>query len=255
MAKQVDISIFFDNTTHWVLQGKGGAGKSFIAAGLVQYFRWLSYAPVSGDTDPVNSTLHQIKGLNAQLVPITEGGTVVQRLFDPLFESILSVPTVSVVDNGASTFLPMIKFVSSNGILELMQEQNKQVYIHCVVVGGQAKDDTVSGLLSLIELVKRSKTNAKIVVWENEFWGIPDFNGRPLREMPWFTDNKTIIQGVVRIVDRNSDAFSTDIRLMTENHMTLSDVHESEKFGVLAKSRINRVFSDIFKELNAVFGY
>lgn len=242
-----------NGSTHWVLQGKGGCGKSLKASVLAQYVRYCGGEPVCGDTDPVNSTLHQIKDLNAVLIPITEGGTVVQRMFDPLFETIITVEGVSVIDNGASTFLPIIKFISSNSILQIMQDSGKQVYIHTVVTGGQAKDDTVSGLLSLLELVKRSGTNAKVVVWVNEFWGIPEFNGRAVVDMPWFTDNKSVIQGVVTIVDRNSDAFATDIRLMTENHLTLREVQGSEDFGVLAKSRIKRVFTDIFDDLDKVF--
>lgn len=242
------------NTTHWTLQGKGGVGKSFVSTILAQYARDRGYMPVCGDTDPVNSTFHRVEDLNVMLVPITEGGTVLQRLFDPLFESILSTESVSIVDNGASTFLPIAKFISSNLILEAMQEHGKQVFIHSIVTGGQAKDDTVTGLLSLIDLVKKSKTSTKIVVWENEFWGIPEFNGKSLSEMPWIKDNSAIIQGIVPIVDRNSDAFSTDIRMMTEMHLTRREVKESDKFGFIAKSRINRVFEDVYSELDRVFG-
>lgn len=243
-----------NGSTHWVLQGKGGCGKSLKASVLAQYVRYCGADPVCGDTDPVNSTLHQIRDLNAQLIPITEGGTVVQRMFDPLFETIMTVEGVSVIDNGASTFLPIIKFISSNSILQMMEEAGKQVYIHTVVTGGQAKDDTVSGFLSLLELVKRSKSNAKIVLWINEFWGIPEFNGKALVDMPWFAENKEFVQGVVTIIDRNSDAYSTDIRLMTENHMTLREVKDSPDFGVLAKSRIHRVFHGIYADLDKVFG-
>lgn len=252
---EVNLLNFLMNTTHWTLQGKGGVGKSFISSVLAQYTKDRELTPVCGDTDPVNSTFHRIAALNVQLVPITEGGTVMQRLFDPLFEAILNTEQVSVIDNGASTFLPMVKFISSNMILETMQEHGKQVYLHSVVTGGQAKDDTVTGLLSLIDLVKKSKTNTKIVVWENEFWGIPEFKGKPLSEMPWITENSSIIQGIVPIIDRNSDAYSTDIRLLTEQHLTCKEFKDSDKFGFIAKSRIQRVFDSIYGELDRVFAY
>lgn len=242
------------NTTHWTLQGKGGVGKSFLSMVLAQYVIERGYIAICGDTDPVNSTFHRMKSLDVMLVPITDGGTVVQRLFDPLFESILGTEDVSIVDNGASTFLPMGKFISSNFILETMQEHGKQVFIHSIITGGQAKDDTVTGLLSLIDLVKKSKTNTKIVVWQNEFWGIPEFKGKPLVEMPWIKNNSDVIQGVVTIADRNSDAYATDIRMMTELHLTCKEVMESEEFGLMAKSRIRRVFNDIYDELDRVFG-
>lgn len=249
------LAAFFSNTCHFILQGKGGCGKSLKASVLAQYFRDRGCIPVCGDTDPVNSTFHQIRDLDVQLVPITEGGAVMQRLFDPLFETLLSVDQVTVIDNGASTFLPIAKYISTNHVLETLQQAGKQVYIHCVVTGGQAKDDTATGLLSMIELVKKSNSNAKIVVWENEFWGIPEFNGKPLADMPWIKDNGDVIKGLVKIVDRNSDAFSTDVRLMTEKHLTLREVLASDQFGVMSKSRLTRVFNDIYADLDRVFDF
>lgn len=243
-----------NNSVHLVLQGKGGCGKSFSAAVKAQYLTARGYVSVNGDTDPVNSTFAQIKGLNAALIPITEGGAVMQRRFDPLFEKILLVSQPAVIDNGSSTFLPLIKYIKSNDVLNALQQAGKQVFIHCLVVGGQAKDDTAQGLLSLIDLVKQSKSNAKIVVWENEFWGIPEFDGVRLEDMHWIKQNEDIIQGVVKIIDRNSDAFTSDIRQMSESHLTLAEVLESDKFGVFAKSRIQRVFADLFDELDRVYG-
>lgn len=242
-----------NDTAHFVLQGKGGCGKSLCAAVKSQYLEARGYVPVNGDTDPVNSTFAQIKGLNVQLVPIADGGVVVQRRFDPLFEAILTTKSPAVVDNGASTFMPLLKYIKSNDILSALQMAGKQVFIHTIVVGGQAKDETAQGLLSLIELVKQSRSNAKIVVWENEFWGIPMFKGIALADMPWMKENSDVIQGLVKIVDRNSDAFTSDIREMTENHMTLREVQESDKFGVFAKSRVHRVFNDLFQELDRVY--
>ncbi|MNF86386.1 hypothetical protein D3C84_688190 [compost metagenome] len=243
-----------NGTTHWTLQGKGGVGKSLVSSILGQYFTERGYIPACADTDPVNSTFHRIESLNVTLVPITDGGTVVQRLFDPLFEAILSADGVSVIDNGASTFLPITQFIGSNSILEAMAECDKRVFIHSIITGGQAKDDTVTGLIKLIELVKNSKTNAKIVVWQNDFWGMPSWAGESLEKMEWIKNNSDIIQGIVQIVDRKSDAFSTDIRLMSEFHLTCREFRDSDQFGMLAKSRVFRVFNDVYSELDRVFG-
>lgn len=253
-ADSVAVPFTFNNTVHLILNGKGGVGKSFTAAALAQYLQARGYEPINGDTDPVNSTFGQIEDLNVQLIPITEAGAVLQRKFDPLFEKIIAVNCAAVIDNGASTFLPLLKYIKSNEILSALQAANKQVYIHCPVVGGQAKDDTAQGLLSLIDLVKQSGSNTKIVVWENEFWGIPEFKGVPLANMPWIQENASVIQGIAKIVDRNSDAFTTDIRLMSESHMTLRQVMDSDQFGVFAKSRVKRVFDDLYQELDRVYG-
>lgn len=241
------------NTAHLILQGKGGVGKSMVASILAQYMLERGYSPVCGDTDPVNSTFHQIKSLNVSLIPISEGGVVLQRLFDPLFESIINVDEPSIIDNGASTFLPMVKFIKSNDIFRTLESFEKQVFIHSIITGGQAKDDTATGLIALIDTLKESDSNAKIIVWKNEFWGIPEFKGKQLESMPWIKEAGNLIQGFVTIIDRNSDAYSTDIKIMSENHMTYDDVKKSDQFGILSKSRINRVFSDIYVQLDSVF--
>ncbi|UNB66157.1 hypothetical protein [Pseudomonas syringae group genomosp. 7] len=80
-----------ENTTYRILQveKQGGVGKSFASSILAQYMIERGHEPACGDTDPVNSTFYQIAALNVQLIKIAEDGIVMQRLFDPLFESIL----------------------------------------------------------------------------------------------------------------------------------------------------------------------
>lgn len=240
-----------NNSVHFVLQGKGGVGKSLVSSMLAQYLIERQFVPVCADTDPVNSTFHQIKGLKAALVPITEGGAVVQRLFDPLFELVIEKSLPFVIDNGASTFLPMIKYMKANEAFTILADAGKETFIHTIITGGQAKDDTVNGLSALLDIV--DNTPARIVVWQNEFWGVPLLNGQALAGSPLITQNQQKILGIVKIIDRNNDAFATDLRLMSENHMTLQDVSQSELFKVFSRSRIHRVFHDVFSELDQVF--
>ncbi|PUA41476.1 conjugal transfer protein, TraL family [Pseudomonas protegens] len=242
-----------NNSSHLVLQGKGGVGKSFSASALAQYLIERGYKIICADTDPVNSSFHQFKALEVDLVKIMEGGVISQKLFDPLFEEMLSADEVCVVDNGASTFIPMLKFISDNEMLSALQDAGKQLYIHTVVTAGQAKDDTFNGLQKLIEIIRSAESNTKVVVWQNEFWGVPKFEGKSLFETDLIVRNGDIVQGVCTVIDRNSDAFSMDIRNVLESHLTLKEVRHSEAFGVISKSRIYRVYNDIFTELDKVF--
>jgi anion-transporting ArsA/GET3 family ATPase len=49
---------------HMVLQGKGGVGKSMIAATIAQYKAGKGQKPLCIDTDPVNATFEGYKALN-----------------------------------------------------------------------------------------------------------------------------------------------------------------------------------------------
>jgi hypothetical protein len=236
-------------SVHFILQGKGGVGKSFSAALLAQYIESKGLGLICLDTDPVNATFSQYKSLNVGHVDILDGTKIVQRKFDAVMEKIIETDSNFVIDNGASTFLTLTDYLAENGIIELLNDSGKEVFVHTIITAGQAKSDTLNGFE---EITKTVKDNAKIVVWENEFWGPFELNGKSFTEMNLYQKNKAKVAGVVKIANRSSDTFITDIKLMTEKHLTLSDVKESDEFGIISKSRLHRVVNDVFAELDKV---
>ena len=242
------------NSINFILQGKGGVGKSFTTAILAQYFIDEKNMDniVVGDTDPVNTTTVKVKRLNADLIQITENSKVIQSKFDPMFESMLTnSQNTFVIDNGASTFLPLIQYFNDNCVMDMFEDVEQDVYIHTIIVGGQALADTLQGFEELKQLVKGSKV--KLIVWINEFQGIPALENTPLIKTKFIEKNKDVIAGLVIIQDRKSDAFTTDIKELTEKSLTLKEALESEYFGLMAKSRLKRVFNDIYKQLDNIY--
>lgn len=77
------------NRAHFILQGKGGIGKSFVASLIAQFYT-AKGAPVRCiDTDPLNGTLSGYKKLQAKRINIVENNRVHARLFDDMMEEIL----------------------------------------------------------------------------------------------------------------------------------------------------------------------
>ena len=222
------------NSINFILQGKGGVGKSFATAILAQYFIDENHMDniVVGDTDPVNTTTVKVKRLNADLIQITENSKVIQSKFESM---LTNSQNTFVIDNGASTFLPLIQYFNDNCVMDMFEDVEQDVYIHTVIVGGQALADTLQGFEELKELVKGSKV--KLIVWINEFQGIPALENIPL----------------IVIQDRKSDAFASDIKELTEKSLTLKEALESDHFGLMAKSRLKRVFNDIYKQLDSIY--
>lgn len=235
------------------MQGKGGVGKSLIAVLIAQYLQRNGTKVICADTDPVNATFTQYASLDVAHVEIVEGGSVVQRKFDPLMELVISTMDADfVIDNGAATFLPLTRYLAENDIYQIMSEAGKQVFIHTVLTGGQAKSDTYNGFA---ELIGKVNSFAKVVVWENEFWGKVEYDGQPITVSKLFKDADKAgkIAGIVKIVDRSqSDTFVGDIKQMTANHMTLTDVMASCDFNFLAKNRLQKVITEVFTELDKV---
>lgn len=240
------------NNVHLVLQGKGGVGKSLAAVLVAQYLQSLGGKVICADTDPVNATFAQYRSLDVAHVEIANGGNVIQSKFDPLIEMIVQTDADFVIDNGAATFLPLTKYLAENDIYQIMSEHGKKVFVHSVLTGGQAKTDTYNGFA---ELLGKINQYAKVVIWENEFWGPVEYEGHPITSTKLFkeSDRAGKIAGVVKLVDRSqSDAFVEDMKKMTSNHMTLAEVNASEDFNFLAKNRLKKIVDSVYSELDQV---
>lgn len=234
------------------MQGKGGVGKSLAAVLVAQYLQSLGGKVICADTDPVNATFAQYRSLDVAHIEIANHGNVIQSKFDPLIEMIVQTDADFVIDNGAATFLPLTKYLAENDIYQIMSEHGKKVFVHSVLTGGQAKTDTYNGFAELLGKVNQF---AKVVVWENEFWGPVAYEGHPITATKLFkeSDRAGKIAGVVNFVDRSqSDAFVEDMKKMTSNHMTLADVNASEDFSFLAKNRLKKIVDSVFSELDQV---
>lgn len=234
---------------HIILQGKGGVGKSFAACNTAQYLTHKGKAVVCADTDPVNATFTQYKSLNVAHVEIAEGSKIVQRKFDPLIERIIETDADFVIDNGAATFMPLTNYIAENDVLDLLAQAGKKVYIHSILTGGQAKTDTLNGFE---ELAKKVNDSAKIVLWENEFWGPIDFDGYPVTALKLYKQHQSKVVGIVKLEQYTSDTFITDLKIMTEKHMTYEDVAQSDELQFMSKNRLQKVRNTIFAQLDGV---
>jgi len=134
---------------HMILQGKGGVGKSFIAAVLAQYKLSQGQKPLCIDTDPVNSTFFGFKALNVRRLHIMDGDEINSRNFDTLVELIAPSRNDVIIDNGASSFVPLSHYLISNQVPALLHDMGHELVVHTVITGSQALLDTVSGFAQL----------------------------------------------------------------------------------------------------------
>jgi cellulose biosynthesis protein BcsQ len=84
------------STVHFVLQGKGGVGKSYAAVLLAQYLRQRGLPVSCFDGDPLNQTLGGFASLDVKKVDFLEntekGRRINPRRFDDLVEQIANQP-------------------------------------------------------------------------------------------------------------------------------------------------------------------
>lgn len=238
------------NAIHLILQGKGGVGKSLASSYLAQYLMSIEGSAVQCiDTDPVNQTLLSFKSLQAEHINLLDGSKVDERKFDGLTERLATENKIFIIDNGASSFIPLTNYLIENRIVEMLRECGKEVLIHCVIIGGQALDDTISGFVALAE---QTNTKNNIVVWLNEYFGAIEYKGKQFSDMRAYTDNADKVRGIIKLIKRNPDTFGKDIHEMLKRKITFDEVIKSEEFYLMAKQRIKIVQRDVFSQLEVM---
>jgi hypothetical protein len=233
---------------HFTLMGKGGAGKSLISWLIAQYFASSGHELYCADTDPTNASFSKFKALNVDYIQIADDSmTIDSAKFDALVERLVEHQGVSVIDNGASSFLPFMRYMNENGVLELLMAHGCKVFIHAPLVGGVAMLETMRGL----ELILTA-TEAQVVIWENEYYGPATVGGERVSNAPMFVDHRDRIHGIVRIQEREEGTFGADIRETMAQHLTFDEAIKSPNTRLMRRQRLATVQRDIYGQLEGI---
>ena len=232
---------------HIILQGKGGVGKSVSAAILAQYSTEKGNDPTCIDTDPVNATFHGYKALNVKRLQIMEADEINPRSFDTLVEMIAEAKGDVIIDNGASSFVPLSHFLISNQVLALLAEMGHELVVHTVVTGGQALLDTVSGFN---QLVSQFPDEALFVVWLNPFWGPIEHEGKGFEQMKAYTTNKARVSALIQIPALKKETYGRDLGDMLQERLTFNEAIAQESLTIMTRQRLKIIKGQIYSQLD-----
>lgn len=234
------------NKIHLILQGKGGVGKSFVASLLAQYYGTKSVPVTCIDTDPVNATFAGYSGIDAERISLMDGTVLNERNFDGMIERIVAEDKDFIIDNGASSFIPLSNYLLENGVFAMLRQYKRRPVVHSVITGGQAMGDTLAGLSSTLTATTAENP---VVVWVNEFFGDVVYEGAGFEDMAVYQDNREKIAAIIRIPRQSSSTFGKDVQLMLEKKLTFADVAKSADFGLMAKQRLATVQRSLFDQI------
>lgn len=233
---------------HIVLQGKGGVGKSVIAAFLAQYKASKGQQPLCIDTDPVNATFAAYKGLDVKRLQIMEGDEINARNFDTLIEMVAGAKGDVVIDNGASAFVSVTHYLITNHVPELLAEMGHELIVHTVVTGGQAFGDTVNGFA---QLAVQFPDKALFVVWLNPYWGAIERDGKSFEQLKAYTANKARVSAIVRIPTLKDETYGRDLRDMLQERLTFDEALALSSLTIMARQRLKIVKGQVFEQMDA----
>jgi len=233
---------------HFILQGKGGVGKSYVSAILAQYFQRKAARVHCVDTDPVNATFAQYKRIPVEHLNILRRGAIHEKRFDQLVDKICAGEGVFVIDTGATTFVPLWNYILESRVVEFLRMRGGAVYVHTIVTGGQAMSDTLHGLERLAE----TAAEKNIVVWLNEFFGEVVDGGKSFADFSAAAQHAAKILGVVVMSEHNPQTYGDDVRQMLERRLTFDEAIESSDFSLITKQRLTIVRREIFEQIDAL---
>ena len=230
-----------------ILQGKGGVGKSMIAATIAQYKLGKGQTPLCIDTDPINATFHGYTSIDVKRLNIIEGDEIRPRNFDMMIEMIAGSKNDVIIDNGASSFVPLSHYLISNQVPELLKDLGHELMIHTVITGGQALMDTVSGFS---QLVNQFPNEAQFVVWLNPYWGPIVHDKKSFEQMKAYLANKHRVTAIIQIPVMQNDTYGKDFSDLLQARLTFKDAMEMESIILMVRQRLSIIRTQLFGNLS-----
>jgi hypothetical protein len=238
------------NTVHFVLQAKGGIGKSFVATLLAQHLLNETGAVRCFDTDQENTTFARYTALGVRHVALADPSRVINpKRFDSLMETLLVEDGNFVIDTGANTFSNLLAYMVENEVFALLADAGKTSCVHTIVGGGDTLVDTAGGFYAIAQKV----INTRIVLWFNEHFGeIKTAEGKPFTETLAYRQCAARLTGVVTLYRRNPATFGEDIRKLNTRRHTIAQALASTEYTLMEKQRLKTFSRDVFGQLEAL---
>ena len=238
------------NTVHFVLQAKGGIGKSFVSTLLAQHLINETGAVRCFDTDQENTTFAHYAALGVRHIALADQSRVINpKRFDTLMEALLTEEGNFVIDTGANTFSNLLAYMVENEVFTLLRDARKTTYVHTIVGGGDTLADTANGFYAIAQKV----SGTRVVLWFNEHFGeIKTAEGKPFTETQAYRQCAGRLTGTVTLYRRNPATFGEDIRKLNTKRHTIAQALTSIDYTLMEKQRIKTFSRDVFEQLRAV---
>ena len=224
-----------------------------MASFLAQYLASKGKEVRCVDTDPVNASLKEIKGLDVTTLELFKGSTdeVDFRALDALVNRLVEEPGTYVVDNGAASFKPMVAYLFDSGILETLAEGGVSVFFHTIIATGPELAQTIAGAESIIGAL-HGRSDVSVILWVNEHNGpIESFtDGASLRDTQFYSDNRSAIAGLIE-VPYQTRAAADNLATLLKRQLTFELAMQDEAFFLVEKSRLKQFRTGLFQAIES----
>lgn len=236
------------HNAHFILQGKGGIGKTFVAIILSSYLKEQKGQVLCIDADDVSRTLGMYEYLSPIKMDISNGLKVNEEAIEALFDMINNAESDIVIDVGASGFIPITQYmlVFNNHIEKYC---NKRIVCHSVIVGNNRDFKSTAEMVSSI----LNNIPYDMIIWANDYFGKASFleyggcSNMPIYQEEWLTNKK--FKGCIEIdtkTDR-TELYKRALEHLMQNKKTLAETGSS-----LRDLKIIEFKNDIYAKLDEI---
>lgn len=236
---------------HLVMQGKGGVGKTLISYLLAQYYSSLSQIVQSYDVDGTNQSLSLFEELKVKKFDVVVGDNFNTKAFDDLVAGLIDENNLydhAIIDSGASSFVPLNKYMLQSETVPLLLQNECYVMIHSIVYGGQGILDTLNGLYAIASCYKAIFPPPKLVVWLNAKDAPVEYDGVTFKESRVYEMFQDHISAVVEL-PRFSGVDFDFFQKMLQKHLTFTKVRQDPTFTLWQKHRMYVLQNSFFNSI------
>jgi len=224
---------------HFIMQGKGGVGKSLVASILMQYLLKQGLEVSGCDTDPVNTSLARYKSLDVTVIDIMEGEDIDPGRFDQLVQHIDSRPAGAhmVIDVGASCFVSLCAYLKKYDAFELLGKREHTIYMHTVITGGVNLLETMNNLRSLVK-----NFTVPIIVWLNHFFGEIKNGEERFEDFKIYREVADSLRGIIEMPNLGTSLFARNFAEMQARNDTFEESLKKPEVFLMERSRLFNIW-------------
>ena len=199
-------------------------------------------------------TLIAYEALHAVRVNIMVENNIDKTKFDRFVELIAQGEENEhfVIDNGTSSFVPLLDYMVTNAITPLLVSMGHTVTFHVIIVGGDNLTGTVDGFK---QIVTQFAPEARIIVWLNPFFGTIERGGKSFEDFGVYRENKTHVSAVLYYPDFPKDTFGKSFALLQKARLTFAEVCDEEQapqdYDLMTRHRIGMIRQRVSTMLDA----
>ena len=223
---------------HLFLHGKGGIGKSQMAAATGDYLMRHGSDVVCVDCDPSTDTFRRVTSLRVQFFDIMNGDEVDSSKFDEMLMAILdSGAQHAVIDSGSGAYRALVDYLMHSDMLRVLAAEGHPAFLHTVLAGGGQMTTTVDGFHKLVECFPEGD----FVVWLNPKEGPLVHQGVHVVQHEDFERYSHLVRSVIEVPQLNKGTFMKDLSRLLAQGQTFADAQADRGTNFIVKNRLRQL--------------